>query len=314
MTHVAGGTSHPPGPDAPSGHVTAVLVSHDGAGWLPQVFAALEAQTRLPDAWVAVDTGSSDDSPRLLADALGPDHVVEAAADTAYATAVALGLEHRPPPDDGWIWLLHDDSAPAPGALAALLVEAASARDIAVVGAKTREWPSLRRLLEVGVTISGTGRRETGLEPGEPDQGQHDRPRDVLAVGTAGMLVRADVWRALGGLDARFGLGDDLDLGWRVSRAGHRVRVAPEAVVFHVEAAARGVRTSGALHRPGAPRAPPGGPAGAAGQLPAHGAAGAAGAASRRFAAARARAAAAQGSPRRLGGAASGRRRLLAAR
>ena len=250
MTAVAGRTSHRREPVAAFGHVTAVLVSHDGAGWLPQVVAALGSQTRLPDAWVAVDTGSSDDSPRLLTDALGPDHVVEASADTAYATAVALGLEHRPPPGDGWIWLLHDDSAPAPGALEALLDEAASASDIAVVGAKTREWPSLRRLLEVGVTLSGTGRRETGLEPGEPDQGQHDRPRDVLAVGTAGMLVRADVWRALGGLDPAFGLGDDLDLGWRVARAGQRVRIAPEAVVFHVEAAARDRRTTGALRGP----------------------------------------------------------------
>ena len=67
-----------------------------------------------------------------------------------------------------------------------------------LLGPKLREWPSLRRLLEVGVTISGTGRRETGLERGEYDQGQHDRIRDVLAVNTAGMLVRRSVLETLG--------------------------------------------------------------------------------------------------------------------
>ena len=39
--------------------------------------------------------------------------------------------------------------------------------DADILGPKLREWPSLRRLLELGITISGTGRRETGLERGE---------------------------------------------------------------------------------------------------------------------------------------------------
>lgn len=40
--------------------VTAVLVTHDGALWLPQVIAALSAQTRRIDRLIAVDTGSGD--------------------------------------------------------------------------------------------------------------------------------------------------------------------------------------------------------------------------------------------------------------
>ena len=39
-------------------HVTAVIVSHDGALWLPEVVAALSSQTRRLDQIVAVDTGS----------------------------------------------------------------------------------------------------------------------------------------------------------------------------------------------------------------------------------------------------------------
>jgi len=228
-----------------------VLVSHDGARWLPKVIAALEALTRAPDALVVVDTGSTDESVDICAAAFGADDVLAAPGDAPFAAAVGLGLDHRPPPVDGWIWLLHDDSAPAPDALAALLAEADRA-DVAVVGPKAREWPSLGRLVEVGLTIGGTGRRETGLEPGEPDQGQHDATKDVLAVGTAGLLVRAAVWRELGGLDPVLTPGDDLDLGWRAARAGHRVRVVPDALVFHAEAAAHGLRTRGSMR--GRPR------------------------------------------------------------
>ena len=42
--------------------VTAVLVAHDGAAWLPQTLAALAGSTRTPSRVVCVDTGSTDGS------------------------------------------------------------------------------------------------------------------------------------------------------------------------------------------------------------------------------------------------------------
>lgn len=146
------------------------------------------------------------------------------------------------PEPEQWLWLLHDDCAPAPDALEELVAQTA-APDIAAVGCRVRAWPRARRLLELGVTISGTGRRETHVEPGEYDQGQYDVASDVLAVSTAGMLVRRTVWDQLGGLDPRLPLSrDDVDFGWRAAASGLRVRTAPRAVVFHAEAASRGVR------------------------------------------------------------------------
>jgi GT2 family glycosyltransferase len=232
--------------------VTALLVSHNGARWLPAVLEGLGAQTRAPERVLAVDTGSGDASVELLSDHLGADAVVGAPARTSYPDAVARGLDHLPPfgaggdtsrGSDEWVWLLHDDSRPAPDALERLVEVAADNPSVSVLGPKLREWPSLRRLLEVGVTMSGTGRRETGLERGEYDQGQHDRLREVLAVSSAGMLIRRDVLDELGGFDRRLPMfGNDVDLGWRAARAGHRTMVVPDAVLFHVEAAHRGVR------------------------------------------------------------------------
>src|SRR5262249_19850245 len=70
-----------------------------------------------------------------------------------------------------------------------------------------------------------------------------DTIRDAMAVSTAGMLVRRDVWDELGGLDPAFGLfRDDVDFCWRAYAKGHRVLVAPDAIVFHAEAATRGER------------------------------------------------------------------------
>lgn len=221
------------------------------------MLAGLIGQTLPVDRVVAVDTTSRDDSADLVRDALGragldPSRAVVdvVPGSTSYPAAVRRGLDLAaalPTPaggtDDEWIWLLHDDSNPAPTALAELLEAAAAHPGTAILGPKLREWPSLRRLLEVGLTVTGTGRRETGLERGEYDQGQHDAVREVLAVNTAGMLVRRRVLESLGGLDEELPIfGNDIDLGWRAALAGHHTLVVPQAVVFHAEAAHRGIR------------------------------------------------------------------------
>jgi len=232
--------------DATEGRqVVALLVSHDGARWLPTVLDGLRSQTVPPVAVVGVDTGSKDDSVALVEAAFG--QVVEAGSGIGFPAAVRRGLEAvdtlAAARDAEWVWLLHDDSTPAPDALEALLSAASADPGADILGPKLREWPSLRRLLEIGVTISGTGRRETGLERGEYDQGQHDEQRTVLAVNTAGMLVRRSVLEQLGGFDDQLAVfGNDVDFGWRAASAGHRTIVVPQAVVFHAEAAHRGIR------------------------------------------------------------------------
>ncbi|MBB6435334.1 glycosyltransferase family 2 protein [Streptomyces candidus] len=266
-------------PEFPRHVVTAVLVSHDGARWLPDVLHGLLGQERPVQNAVAADTGSADDSARLVAEALGDERVLHLARRTGFGTAVDEAVRtagvltpedlpylkkpsgwdpvSRQWRDDAydmpdlphgepvqWLWLLHDDSAPAPDALAELLRVADSDQYAAIVGPKLRGWYDRKQLLEVGVSIANSGRRWTGLDRREQDQGQHDQVRSVLSVSTAGMLIRRDVWEQLGGFDRRLPLmRDDVDLCWRAHAAGHHVLVAPDAVLRHAEAAARERRT-----------------------------------------------------------------------
>lgn len=265
-------------PVLPQHRVTAVLVTHDGVRWLPETLAALDAQVRPADVLVAVDTGSVDATPQLLAGALDERTIIAVRRNVGFGAAVKTALDRvgdlgprpapepyrpyptnpeelladesldplteeadLPEPTDGadWIWLLHDDCAPATDALLRLLEVAESTPTAAIIGPKVTDWDDPRLLVEVGLTIDHSGRRETGLERRELDQGQHDAIRDVLAVGTAGALIRRDVWDALGGLEPALPMcRDDIDLGWRANAAGHRVVVAPAARVRHAAAAA----------------------------------------------------------------------------
>ncbi|MFD7454893.1 glycosyltransferase [Kitasatospora sp. NPDC059827] len=285
-SHQSGFTASRP-PAYPRHLVTAVIVSHDGARWLPQALAGLLGQDRQVQRILAVDTGSTDNSPQLLADTLA-DWLPEsgplvlgrrAGFGAAVAEAVASSAPLRPedlpyrldpsgydPVTGGWddygdplaqeddlgrggpretqpvewLWLLHDDCEPQTDALRRLLQVADSTPSAGVVGPKLRSWYDRRQLLEIGVTIARSGRRWTGLDRREQDQGQHDQVRPVLAVSSAGMLVRRDVFEELGGFDRALPLmRDDTDFCWRVNAAGHRVVVAPDAVLRHAEAASR---------------------------------------------------------------------------
>jgi GT2 family glycosyltransferase len=238
-----------------SGHlVTAVLVCHDGARWLPEVLDALAAQTRQPERFVAADTESTDGSAELVNAAFGAGTVVPMPRRTPFGNAVQAGLDAfsgaAPPARDGieaateWVWLLHDDCAPDPNALDELLVRVTHSPSVWMVGPKVRAWDG-ERLLEAGLTIDATGHVDASFDGIELDQGQRDDVDEVLAVGTAGALIRRDVWDRLGGLDPAWSTyGDDVDLGWRINGAGGRVVVATRAIVRHVRAQTIGRRKS----------------------------------------------------------------------
>ncbi|MCB5911157.1 glycosyltransferase family 2 protein [Streptomyces pinistramenti] len=266
-------------PEFPRHVVTAVLVSHDGARWLPDALAGLLGQERPVQNVIGADTGSADDSAQLLAASIGDERVLHLARRSGFGTAVdeAVRTASVLTPDDlpylrrpsgwdpvsrswrddaydlpelphgepvQWLWLLHDDCAPEPTALAELLRVADASPSTVIVGPKLRSWYDHRQLLEAGVSIARSGRRWTGLDRREQDQGQHDQVRPVLSVSTAGMLIRRDVYEELGGFDRRLPLmRDDVDLCWRAQAAGHQVLVAPDAVLRHAEAAARERRT-----------------------------------------------------------------------
>jgi len=233
--------------------VTAVIVTHDGARWLPAALTALSRSTRRPDRVVAVDTGSTDTTVEILgrAEKAGLiDRVVTLPRESGFGVAVAAALatssgvvDELAPDTVRWAWLLHDDSAPSATALEKLLRHADRTRSADIVGPKLRGWRNQDVLVEVGVTVARSANRVTGLERRELDQGQHDGVGDVLAVSSAGMLVRREVWDELGGFDPALPMfRDDVDFCWRARSAGHRVVVATSAVVHHREAATHGRR------------------------------------------------------------------------
>lgn len=213
--------------------VTAIVVARESGAHLEQTLAAIAAQTRKVDAILAVDNGSKGKAGKQFGDA-GLMNVSTTpgaipfgeAVETASRSIVPTGVAEE------FIWLLAQDSAPAPDALEQLLAALEISPSVAVVGPKVMDWDDPDTILEFGLSTSPGG-RTISLVHDELDQGQHDLASDVLAVGANGMLVREPVWRQLDGFDPGLPVVDDaLDFCIRARLLGYRITVVPGAKVM----------------------------------------------------------------------------------
>lgn len=69
----------------------------------------------------------------------------------------------------------------------------------------------------------------------EEDRGQYDDSRDIFWATGAALLLRRSALETVGLLDERFTLHmEEIDLCWRLLRAGHRIRVEPASEVYHI--------------------------------------------------------------------------------
>lgn len=211
--------------------VVAVVVTHNPGDWLEECLESIEAQEYPDLTTLVVDVCSADDPSERVATSMPSAFVRRIEEDMNFAQAVNVAVNSI----EGatYVLICHDDVILGPGAIAAM-VEEAFRSNASIVGPKVTDAAKEGRLLEVGGMIDHFGVPFSGIEPDEVDQGQHDGVRDVFFVSSATMLVRADLFRALGGFDVEcFPGAEDIDLAWRAHLVGARVLVQPDAVIKH---------------------------------------------------------------------------------
>jgi GT2 family glycosyltransferase len=212
----------------------AVLVRHPSGAdaAFAATLEALAAQDYPDLRVVVVDAGSGDDLSDVVHDILPHATIHRLAGNPGFGAAANVVVA-----DDGheiqYFLFCHDDIVPEPGTTRGL-VDAARLWHAAVVGPKLVRWDDSRRITQLGEAVTKTGVTVPLVDPGELDQGQHDIVREAFTVPGACTLVRADVFRRIGGFDEAITfLADDLSLCWRARLAGARVVVEPSVRVRH---------------------------------------------------------------------------------
>lgn len=194
---------------------------------------------------VVVDDASSDETAASVAALPGIDFV-RSGANAGFVDSCNRGaLLARAP----YLWFLNNDTEVTANSLRALLLRAQSDLLVGVVGSKL-VYPD-GRLQEAGGIIWSDatgwnyGRYDSPLRP------EYNFARDVDYVSGASLLVRADLFNALGGFDRRFAPGyyEDADLCFSVRAIGNRVVYEPRSVVTHYEGLSSGTDLSTGMKR-----------------------------------------------------------------
>lgn len=224
--------------------VLVVVVCRDGLEWLRRCLSSLARQTHPRIGVLAVDNASTDGSVAFLTSTLGAERVIPLERNHGFPGAVTEALRHDAAARADYVLLLHDDTQLAPEAVARL-VEAAERLDgVGVVGPKVLDAASPTVLREIGLSVDRFGYPYSPLEPGEIDQGQYDRVREVFYVSSCAMLVSRAVLERVGAPDERLAAQlEDMDLCWRARLAGFRVLWTPQAIALHEGATHRGERS-----------------------------------------------------------------------
>ena len=219
--------------------VVAVVVVHSPGPWFDETLASLAAQdypTLTPHFLrPAGATGPAADDLRARILRLVPNAFVRELGGNPGFGAAANEVLRLVEGDSGFFCFCHDDVALDADAVRAL-VEELYRSNAGVVGPKLVSWDDPSVLQHVGLGLDRFGEVDPITEPGEYDQEQHDAVGDVFVLPSACLLVRADLFRALGGFDPAITFhGDDVDLCWRVHLSGARTVVAPQARARHRE-------------------------------------------------------------------------------
>lgn len=225
--------------------VTVAVVSWNTRDLLDECLRSLEpaVATGLADVWV-VDNASSDGSSDMVRHRHPWARLVAHRGNLGFGRAVNLVAAQT---DSRWIAAANADVRLEPGALEALVAAGARSPGAGVLAPALRTstgavqhsvhpFPTLPRTLAFNLGLPWVGDRLALPGCWDPS-----RSRNVDWAHGAFLLVRRSAWDAAGGFDeAQWMHAEDLDLGWRMARAGWSTRYEPEAVVVHHVSAAVG--------------------------------------------------------------------------
>jgi N-acetylglucosaminyl-diphospho-decaprenol L-rhamnosyltransferase len=230
----------------------AVVVNYNAGPAVTDCVGSVLAQEPRPEV-VVVDNASTDGSVDGLRRAHPDVRIVHSGGNLGYARAANLGIAATGAPI---VAVLNPDTVLQPGTGAALVSRFAAEPDLGAAGPRLHNpdgsvYPSARQVPSL-VDAVGHGLlffvwrdnpftrryRETGADPG--------RARDVDWVSGAAVWLRRAALDDVGGWDERYFMYvEDVDLCWRLHRAGWRVAYEPAGTVEHL----LGVSTAGRPYR-----------------------------------------------------------------
>jgi len=219
--------------------LTLVIVAWNSADLLDESIASFRASAEaagIASEIVVVDNASRDGSAQVARDA-GADVVIENPLNAGFVVAASQGIARC---RSDWILLANPDlrvELPFVGAMVAAARSAAP--DVASLVPDIRFASDPTVVNSRGLVVDDVGipaEREAGTRADLPP-----RQGEVFGASSSASILRVEALRRVGGLEpAYFAYFEDVDVAWRLRRAGYRALLVEGAVAVHEGSASTG--------------------------------------------------------------------------
>lgn len=217
--------------------IAVVILNWNGKSFLERFLPVLLERTPSAEIIIA-DNASADDSVSFLRNNYSGIRVIQNDRNYGFAGGYNVALSQI---DADYFILLNSDIEVDYNWLEPLIATMESDSDIAACQPKIIDFYDRNRFEYAGASggfIDKLGFpfcRGRIFNSLEEDHGQYNDQTDVFWASGACLMVRADIYRSVGGLDKDFFAHmEEIDFCWRLHNHGKKVRVVPESRVFHI--------------------------------------------------------------------------------
>ena len=219
--------------------IAIVILNYNGKEWLAK-FLPNVIKYKIDNAKIIIaDNFSTDDSVPFLNENFGNDiEIITLSKNTGYAGGYNEALKMI---QADYFLLLNSDVSVTENWMSPLLEVMEADYNVAICQPKILSFDEPSKFEYAGGAGGWLDQLGYPFCKGrvlghiENDLGQYDYQSEIFWASGAAFMIRAPLFKAIGGFDANyFAHMEEIDLCWRVKRAGFKVMVVPEAIIYHV--------------------------------------------------------------------------------
>ena len=230
--------------------VAVVILNFNGRRYLAQFLPVVLEHS--PNAEVIVaDNGSDDDSIAFLRKHYPQVRRIELTENLGFAAGYNAALKQIGNEQDYYV-LLNSDVEVTAGWLDPLVAMLDQDQTIAAVQPKIRAYDQKESFEYAGAAGGWLDALDYPFCRGrvfavtEKDEGQYDDVQEIFWATGAALVIRAKLFHDIGGFDGDyFAHLEEIDLCWRLKRAGYKIMVEPKSTVYHIGGGTLGYNTPG---------------------------------------------------------------------
>lgn len=219
--------------------VGVVILNYNGKKWLEKFLPSVVA-TQYPNATIYVaDNGSTDDSLSFLSENYPAVKTIVMDKNHGFAGGYNVALQEIE--NEEYFVLLNSDVAVSPNWIDPIIAAMEKDKSIGACQPKILNEQQPDHFEHAGAAggwIDYLGYpfcRGRVFNVTEKDEGQYDDNAEIFWASGASLFIRAKLFKNIGGFDASFFAHmEEIDLCWRIKRAGYKIMAIPESVVYHV--------------------------------------------------------------------------------